>query len=268
MSLLPFSSAPATSAKFVDLTSNQTIGGSKTFSSSILFSSNNTLNLGSTTDYLANLYSTNLYLNSTAYLGGSTAGQIAVTGNLSIATSTNASLMIGTTTAPTSAYMASQYIYSSGTFPGGNGINIVAATSGDPAGFSVTSGSDLWQFSARGGGVFSFYNYNGTTWSPAVISMTVSNVTLSTNLTLGTVGNKLNIATGTNASIGTAVLVAGTVTVSTTAVTAGSIIMLTRQVTGGTVGELSVGTITAGTSFVINSASATDTSTVGYLIIN
>ena len=37
---------------------------------------------------------------------------------------------------------------------------------------------------------------------------------------------------------------------------------------GGTVGELTVGTITAGTSFVINSASATDTSTVGYLIIN
>jgi len=65
---------------------------------------------------------------------------------------------------------------------------------------------------------------------------------------------------------GRSVLVAGTVTVSTTAVTATSDFQLTRCVTGGTVGHLSVGTVTAGTSFVINSSSGTDTSTVCWLV--
>lgn len=135
---------------------------------------NNSLTLGSTTNYWSNLYATRQYLNSTAYLDGSTAGVIGLTGALSL---------------------------------------------GD-------------------------------------------------SLYLRTAGNKLNIATGTNASIGTATLVAGTVTVSTTAVTASSIIMLTNQVTGGTVGVLSKGTVTAGSSFVINSTSATETSTVSWWIIN
>lgn len=66
---------------------------------------------------------------------------------------------------------------------------------------------------------------------------------------------------------GTAVLVAGTVTVATTAILATDVVQLTRQVTGGTVGHLTVGTIVAGTSFVINSSSGTDTSTVGWTIV-
>lgn len=67
--------------------------------------------------------------------------------------------------------------------------------------------------------------------------------------------------------MGTAVLVAGTVTVTHSFVTASSRIIIWRQVAGGTLGNLSVGTITAGTSFVINSDNAADTSTVGYLVI-
>jgi len=78
----------------------------------------------------------------------------------------------------------------------------------------------------------------------------------------------LDDSTGTrNQPLGTAVLVAGTVTVLHTVVAAGSRIVTWRQVAGGTLGHLSVGAITAGTSFVINSSSATDTSTVGYLIL-
>jgi hypothetical protein len=65
-----------------------------------------------------------------------------------------------------------------------------------------------------------------------------------------------------------AVLVAGTVTVNTPLVTASSIIMLTRGVGGGTIGDLKIGTITAGTSFTIVSASGTDTSTVNWCIVN
>lgn len=89
------------------------------------------------------------------------------------------------------------------------------------------------------------------------------------NLVLGTAGNKLSIATGANASIGTsAAMTAGTVTINTTAVTASSKILLSVATPGGTQGVLSVGMIVAGTSFVINSSSNTDTSTVNWLIIN
>lgn len=95
-------------------------------------------------------------------------------------------------------------------------------------------------------------------------------VTVNGNLTLGTAGNKINITTGSNASAGTATLVAGTVTVNTTAVTASSIILLTRQTTAGTLGtSVDVTARTAGTSFTITAnGSVLDTSTVGWLIIN
>lgn len=85
-----------------------------------------------------------------------------------------------------------------------------------------------------------------------------------------TAGDKLSIATGSNASIGTATLAAGTVTVNTTAVTASSIIIVSCNTPGGTQGFLSapVASIVAGTSFTINSSSNTDTSTVNWWIIN
>lgn len=89
------------------------------------------------------------------------------------------------------------------------------------------------------------------------------------NISLTTAGNKLKIATGSNASIGvSAAMTAGTITISTTAVTTNSRIFLTHATLGGTQGILSVGTITDGTSFVINSSSATDTGTVNWIIIN
>lgn len=90
------------------------------------------------------------------------------------------------------------------------------------------------------------------------------------NVALLTAGNKLKIATGANASMGTATLVGGTVTVNTTAVSANSIIFTTCNTPGGTQGFLSapVANIIAGTSFVINSSSGTDTSTVNWLVIN
>lgn len=65
---------------------------------------------------------------------------------------------------------------------------------------------------------------------------------------------------------GTAVLVAGTVTVSNTNVTANSIIELTGQNSSGTHGELTISARTAGTSFTISSSSGTDTRTVGWLM--
>lgn len=76
-------------------------------------------------------------------------------------------------------------------------------------------------------------------------------------------------ASGTANVRGTATLVGGTVTVTTTAIEAGDVIMLTRNTPGGTAGDLSapVASITAATSFVINSANGADTSTVNWWII-
>jgi hypothetical protein len=67
-----------------------------------------------------------------------------------------------------------------------------------------------------------------------------------------------------------AAMVAGTVTVTAPAVLATSIIQLTANTPGGTQGVLSapVASITPGVSFVINSSSNTDTSTVNYTIFN
>lgn len=67
---------------------------------------------------------------------------------------------------------------------------------------------------------------------------------------------------------GRATLVAGTVTVATPYTSSVTEIFLTRRVTGGTTGDLRIGTVTEGVSFVINSASGTDTSTVSWMIVN
>ncbi len=77
-----------------------------------------------------------------------------------------------------------------------------------------------------------------------------------------TTGGKLN-----KILIGRATLVAGTVTVSTTFASANCEFLLTHRVAGGTLGTLSVGTITAGDSFVINSSNAADTSEVTWILI-
>lgn len=87
------------------------------------------------------------------------------------------------------------------------------------------------------------------------------------NLSLTQAGNKIKVATGSNASIGTATLVAGTVTVNTTAMGANSFLFYQRKTAGGTTGKYSY-TQVNGTSFTINSDSNTDTSTLNWWIIN
>jgi len=110
-------------------------------------------------------------------------------------------------------------------------------------------------------------NFVGATGFGATTAPT-DKVEITGNLALLTAGNKIKIATGSNASVGTATLVGGTVTVNTTAVTASSKVFLSIETFGGTSGMLEVGTITAGTSFVINSSNVLDTSDVNWWIIN
>lgn len=85
---------------------------------------------------------------------------------------------------------------------------------------------------------------------------------------LGYVGwSNLNVKDGSNKRMGLATLVGGTVTVSNTTITASTRVFMSRQTTGGTAGHLSLGTVVAGTSFVINSSSGTDTSVIAWLLI-
>ncbi len=88
------------------------------------------------------------------------------------------------------------------------------------------------------------------------------------NVNIYTAGFTVGIKEGTNAKMGSVALTAGSATVSTTAVTATSRIFLTSQVDGGTPGFLRVSTRTEGTSFTITSSSATDTSTVAWVILD
>lgn len=89
-----------------------------------------------------------------------------------------------------------------------------------------------------------------------------------TNFTLGTAGGRLRLKEGAAAStMGRATLVAGTLVVPTTSVTALSEVFLTCQTPGGTPGFLRVSARTAGTSFTILSSSGTDTSVVGWFIV-
>ena len=73
------------------------------------------------------------------------------------------------------------------------------------------------------------------------------------------------VKVGTNQANGTSTLASGTVTVNNTLVQADSLITLTLQ-TCSSCGAVSIGTVTAGTSFVINSTNGADASIVYWSI--
>jgi hypothetical protein len=89
------------------------------------------------------------------------------------------------------------------------------------------------------------------------------------NLSLGTAGNKIIIATGSNASVGTSAAMSGTpgaVTVATTASSATAKIFYSRATAGGTLGNVSI-TAQDGTGFTLTST-GNETSTFNWWIIN
>ncbi len=81
-----------------------------------------------------------------------------------------------------------------------------------------------------------------------------------------TTGSGNKFTTGTMQ--GSCTLASGTCTVSTAEILTGDIVRLSRQALGGSAGNLSVGTITNATSFVINSSSGSDTSVVFWEIVH
>ncbi|MEV8530079.1 hypothetical protein AB0451_39405 [Streptomyces sp. NPDC052000] len=107
-------------------------------------------------------------------------------------------------------------------------------------------------------------------WGGTGLLKTDNNLTVggTTGVTISTAGGGLLVKTGTNATMGTAVLNGTTaVVVNTTKVTASSNIILTIQTPGGTVASPYVSARTAGTSFSVKSTGASDTSTVSWLIV-
>ena len=101
--------------------------------------------------------------------------------------------------------------------------------------------------------------YNGTSWVNIQAGASAG-VTLPVNGGTGVT----NFLAGTSTTI-----TAGTITVATTHVTANSKIQLTHAAADLThAGYLSVGTITPGVSFVINSTNGADVDTANYLIVN
>jgi parallel beta-helix repeat protein len=79
--------------------------------------------------------------------------------------------------------------------------------------------------------------------------------------------NSVNYNTFGIALSGTVTLVAGTATVSTTALATEDKIILTQKTPGGTTGAVYVSSRTNGTSFVVTSTSATDTSTYTWELV-
>lgn len=84
---------------------------------------------------------------------------------------------------------------------------------------------------------------------------------------LNAAGAGVYIKEGSNATMGVATLVGGTITVSTTKVTANSRIFLTSNADGGTNGFVRVSARSAGASFTITSSDGSDTSSIAWMII-
>ena len=102
------------------------------------------------------------------------------------------------------------------------------------------------------------------------MTATLGNITATNgNIVLNTAGNKLVIATGSNASVGTSGAMTGTpgaITVATTASSATAKIFYSRNATGGTPGQVSI-TAQDGTGFTLTST-GNETSTFNWWIIN
>ncbi len=156
-----------------------------------------------------------------------------------------------------------------------------------------TSGAATTTIGTGGTGAVLIGNATGNTavtgslTASTSLTATLGNITATNgNIVRGTAGNKdvyTSVASTTTAganSAGTVTLVGGTATISTTAVTAASQIRLYRQGIGATgaaaLGILTLGTKSAGVSFIINAVQAadatalqaSDVSVIGWEIVN
>ena len=129
----------------------------------------------------------------------------------------------------------------------------------------TTSGTQKMQLLANG----NFILQNGGTFTDAGYRLDIQGTLRATGqVSITTVGSGISIKEGTNAKMGLATMVAGTVTVANTSVTANSRIFLTIQSLGTVTVPMAIGVTvkTVGTSFVITSANVTDSSIIAWEI--
>lgn len=129
---------------------------------------------------------------------------------------------------------------------------------------AIADATPRYQFSAEGN--MQWGNGVGAT-DTNLYRASTSILQTDSTLAIGTAGSGLRIKEGANARMGISTLVAGTVVVANTSIGANTRIFLTCQVPGGTPGFLRVSARAAGTSFTILSSSGTDTSQVGWLLL-
>jgi hypothetical protein len=159
---------------------------------------------------------------------------------------------------------ASFQMLNGGSSPSPDGDTSIALTIGG-YGFATTDYAQVRLYSGINPGANKIeVTSKGTGGS---ITLAAEIIAATGNLRLTTAGNGIYIKEGTNATMGVATLVAGTVTVSTTKVTANSRIFLNAQATGANKGFLEVSARTAGTSFTILSSNASDTRAIAWIIM-
>ena len=120
-----------------------------------------------------------------------------------------------------------------------------------------------------GGEIETSINLSLLAFNGIALTSTTGNINAQADFFTVGINTQLRVVEGSsaNAIIGRATLVGGTVTVSTNRVTAMSEILITSQIPGGTPGFLGISARTPGVSFAITSSSGTDTSQVGWLIV-
>lgn len=212
--------------------------------------------------------------------GGTISGNLTVTGNESVGGTlgvTGATTLSAKETISGSATGGLLAITNTAAAAGGTVTHTEAAAANASLGISV-SGDTVNRFVIGGDGKHNWGPGNGATDTDlyrvaANILQTDGTFQVLTDQNVGgninaiTAGKGLTVKGGTNARIGSSALTAGSVVVANTSVTASTIVLLTSQVDGGTPGFVRVSTRTAGTSFTITSSSNTDTSTIGWLLV-
>jgi hypothetical protein len=152
-------------------------------------------------------------------------------------------------------------------FTGGSG-GANSTTSGNGGNIVLQAGVGGNSGTVGSGGVIIFETA-ATTSATEKFRVSNNGTVYATNsqIQAATAGYGYSVKSGSNCKMGTATLVAGTVTVSNTTVTSNSLIFLTAQSSSGTAGEIYISAKTVSTSFVITSTSSTDTRVVAWLIM-
>jgi len=275
------------SLRFAGLSTDYSASGIVTGNSFTVGGSSNNLTIGGSSGLvtISSTSTSNIAIHNTVNAATSTAG--IVIGNATAFAQTSGTrdyINYNSGFAPTSGTAVHNQFAFSGTFNqtgGANGItrglylNQTLTAVADFRGIEIAANSSnakgIYQTGASTTNNFVGKTAHGSTTAP------VDMLDVTGNISLLTAGNKLKIATGSNASVGAATLASGTVTVSTTAVTSSSLIFVVYDTPSGTLDaglSAPVGSITNGTSFVINSLTAAgtvntaDNSSVRWWLIN